>query len=87
MQSTIVILIMITMIVLLLFIGAPIKPARLLAKGIVKFGIGLLLLFFTNVFGGMVGLYIPINLFTVSISAILGIFGITSLAAIHIFIL
>lgn len=87
MSSTVVIFIMISLIVLLLFMGAPAKPARFLAQATVRLGIGILLLFFVNVFGGMIGLYIPINLFTIGVSAMLGIFGIASLAAIQIFIL
>lgn len=87
MSSTIVIIVMISLIILLLLIGAPVKPARFLAQTTVKVGIGILLLFFINVFGGTIGLHIPINFFTVIISTFLGVFGIASLAAIQIFIL
>lgn len=87
MSSTIVISIMVALIVLLLFIGAPIKPMRFIAHSTVKLGIGILFLFFFNVFGGAIGLHIPINLFTVAISGFLGIFGVTSLAAVHVFLI
>lgn len=87
MTSIIVISIMIAMIILLLLLGAPIKPTRFIAHSTVKLGIGILFLFFFNVFGGAIGLHIPINLFTVIISGFLGLFGITSLAAIQIFII
>lgn len=87
MSSTLVISIMIGLIILLLFIGAPVKPMRFIAHTTVKLGIGVLFLFFFNVFGGSLGLHIPINLFTVIISGFLGIFGVSSLAAIQIFLL
>lgn len=85
-SATIVITIMISLIILLLTIGAPVKPTRLLAQSIVKLGIGVLFLFFFNVFGGSLGLHIPINLFTVVVSGFLGLPGLASLAAMQIFL-
>ncbi|WP_217588385.1 pro-sigmaK processing inhibitor BofA family protein [Lentibacillus saliphilus] len=87
MNSTVVISIMVALIVVLLFVGAPVKPMRWIAQGTVKLGIGVLFLFFFNVFGGAFGLHIPINLFTSIISGFLGLFGVASLAAIQLFIL
>ncbi|RYG72717.1 pro-sigmaK processing inhibitor BofA [Lentibacillus lipolyticus] len=87
MSSTLVISIMVALIVILLFAGAPVKPMRLIANGTVKMGIGILFLFFFNVFGGAIGLHIPINLFTAAVSGLLGLFGLASLAAIHLFII
>ena len=87
MSSTVVISIMVALIVLLLLVGAPAKPMRFIAQSTVKLGIGVLLLFFFNVFGGAIGLHIPINLFTVFISGFLGVFGMASLAAIQLFII
>ncbi|MUV37997.1 Sigma-K factor-processing regulatory protein BofA [Lentibacillus sp. JNUCC-1] len=72
---------------LLLFVGAPVKPMRMVAQGTIKLGIGVLFLFFFNVFGGAFGLHIPINLFTSVISGFLGLFGVASLAAIHLFVI
>lgn len=86
-SSTVVISIMVALIVLLLIIGAPAKPTRFIAHSVVKLGIGVLLLFFFNVFGGMIGLHIPINLFTVFISGFLGVLGVVSLAAIQILLI
>lgn len=86
MNSTIVITVMVALIVLLLVVGAPAKPMRFMTQGVVKLGIGVLFLFFLNVFGGAIGLHIPINLFTVFISGFLGLFGVASLAAIQLFI-
>lgn len=77
---------MILSIVLLLLLGAPIRPARFLAQSIVKIGIGVLFLFFFNVFAGSIGLHIPINLFTVTVSGFLGLSGLISLLAMTIFL-
>ncbi|MCM3740079.1 pro-sigmaK processing inhibitor BofA family protein [Oceanobacillus luteolus] len=87
MSSTMVIIIMISIIILLLTVGAPVKPMKLLGQGSVKLVIGVLLLFFVNVFGANFGIHVPINLFTALVSGILGLFGVASLVAIHIFIL
>ncbi|GFZ79196.1 sigma-K factor-processing regulatory protein BofA [Compostibacillus humi] len=86
-NSTIIISIIVVLILILLFVGTPIKPMRWIGQGIVKLGIGVLLLFFINVFGGAIGLHIPINLFTAIIAGFLGLFGVASLAAIHFFII
>ena len=87
MNPTFVIAIIVLLIVVLLFVGAPMKPMRFIAHTTVKLGIGILFLFFVNVFGGMIGLHIPINIFTVFISGFLGLFGVASLSAIQLFIL
>lgn len=87
MSSTLVISIMVVLIVILLFVGAPVKPMRFFANSTVKIGIGILFLFFFNVFGASFGLHIPVNLFTVIVSGFLGLFGLGSLAAIHLFVL
>lgn len=87
MSSTMIIIIMLSVIVLLFTIGAPVKPLKLIGQASVKLVIGALLLFFVNIFGASFGIHIPINLFTALVSGILGIFGIVSLIAIHIFIL
>lgn len=87
MNSTLFIGIIVGLIILLFIVGAPVKPMKHIGKATMKLGIGALLLFFLNVFGGAIGLHIPINLFTVLVSGFLGIFGVGSLAAIHLFIL
>ncbi|HEX6593287.1 MAG TPA: pro-sigmaK processing inhibitor BofA family protein [Bacillota bacterium] len=87
MSSTFVITIMVVLIIILLIVGAPVKPMRFIAQSTVKLGIGVLFLFFLNVFGGAIGLHIPINVFTVIISGFLGLFGVASLAAIHLLII
>ncbi|MEI3604544.1 pro-sigmaK processing inhibitor BofA family protein [Pseudogracilibacillus sp. SE30717A] len=75
------------LVVMVFIFRSPAKTMRLLGTGTIRLTIGVLFLFFFNVFGGSIGLHIPINVFTVLVSSILGLFGVTSLAAIHIFIL
>ncbi|WP_085994540.1 pro-sigmaK processing inhibitor BofA family protein [Oceanobacillus senegalensis] len=87
MSSTLVITIMVSLIIILLLVGAPIKPMRFIGQTIIKLGIGVLFLFFINVFGGAIGLHIPINLFTAVVAGFLGLFGVASLTAIHLFIM
>ncbi|WP_174615318.1 pro-sigmaK processing inhibitor BofA family protein [Virgibacillus ihumii] len=87
MSSTLVISVIVGLIVILLFVGAPVKPMRFIAHSTIKLGIGILFLFFFNVFGGAIGLHIPINLFTAAVSGFLGLFGLGSLAAIHLILL
>lgn len=82
-----VISLMVLLIIVLLFVGAPVKPVRFAGQAVARLGIGILLLFFFNVFGGAIGLHIPINLFTTAVTGFLGVFGIASLAAIHIFVI
>lgn len=88
MNATIMILIgIVSLGILLLIIRAPTIVTKFLGHSAIRLTIGILFLFFFNVFGGSFGLHIPINIFTVLVSSILGLFGVTSLAAIHIFIL
>ncbi|MDL4839140.1 pro-sigmaK processing inhibitor BofA family protein [Aquibacillus rhizosphaerae] len=86
MDSTVVITSMVVLIALLLIVGAPIKPMRFLAQGTVKLVIGVLFLFFFNVFGASIGLHLPINIYTAVIAGFLGIPGLASLTALHIFV-
>jgi inhibitor of the pro-sigma K processing machinery len=71
------------LILIMFFIGAPIKPLRFVGQGIIKILIGALFLFFLNEFGTSLGIYVPINLVTASVSGILGIPGVLALVAIE----
>jgi inhibitor of the pro-sigma K processing machinery len=71
------------LILILFFIGAPIKPLRFVGQGIIKILIGALFLFFLNEFGTSLGIYVPINLVTASVSGILGVPGVLALVAIE----
>ncbi|MFC4387726.1 pro-sigmaK processing inhibitor BofA family protein [Gracilibacillus marinus] len=76
----------IVLIVLLLVKGIPINFTKLIGQSAIKVTIGVLFLFFFNLFGASFGLHIPINIFTTVVVGILGIPGIASLTAIHLFI-
>ncbi|MDX8363392.1 MULTISPECIES: pro-sigmaK processing inhibitor BofA family protein [Bacillaceae] len=87
MEPILVISIFIFIIVLLLLVGAPIKPLRMIGQGFIKLLIGALFLFFLNAFGASLGLHIPINFITSAISGFLGIPGLTALIIIQLFVL
>lgn len=75
------------LIIFYVAIRYPAKMMSMVGKIIVRLTIGLLLLFFFNIFGGYIGLHIPINVYTVTVSAALGVFGTLALAAVQIFTL
>lgn len=74
-------------IILILVLGAPIKPMKWVGLASMKLLIGVLLLFFANVFGASIGLHIPINLFTAVITGLLGVPGLLSLTALQLWVL
>jgi inhibitor of the pro-sigma K processing machinery len=82
MEPMVVIAIIGSLILLLLFMGAPIKPIRYIGQGVIKLLIGALLLFFLNALGNQFGVQVPINLVTSAISGFLGIPGLVALVAI-----
>ncbi|WP_345241461.1 pro-sigmaK processing inhibitor BofA family protein [Pontibacillus salipaludis] len=86
MNTTVIIVSVALMIGVLLFAGAPLKPLRFLGSGAIKVVIGVLFLFFFNVFGASMGIHIPINVFTAFVSGFLGLPGLASLAAIQLFV-
>ena len=75
------------LILILLIIGAPLKPIRLLGQGITKLIIGAVFLFFLNTIGNQVGIHVPINLVTSAVAGILGIPGVAALAAIDYWVI
>lgn len=79
MNSIAVIIGLISVVILIFIVGAPVKSIQLLGKVLFRFVVGVLILFIFNVFGGYIGLHLPINLFTVGVSSLLGILGIISL--------
>ncbi len=83
MEPIIVISILGVLIVLLLFSGAPFKPARFIGQAAIKFLIGALFLFFLNVAGNRYGIHVPINFATSAVSGFLGIPGLVALVAIQ----
>ncbi len=83
MEPIIVISILGGLIVLLLFSGAPFKPARFVGQAAIKLLIGALFLFFLNAAGNRYGLHVPINVATSAVSGFLGIPGLLALVAIQ----
>ena len=75
------------LILLLLIIGAPLKPIRWLGLGITKLIIGAVFLFFLNTLGNQVGIHVPINLVTSAVAGLLGIPGVAALAAIDYWVI
>ena len=75
------------LILLLLIIGAPLKPIRLLGQGITKLIIGAVFLFFLNTVGNQVGIHVPINLVTSAVAGLLGVPGVAALAAIDYWVI
>lgn len=87
MEPIIVISILGGLILLLLFVGAPLKPVRYVGQGVVKLLIGALFLFFLNAFGNQFGIHVPINLVTSAVSGFLGIPGMFALVAIEMWVI
>lgn len=73
-------------IALLFLKGIPLQVVRFTGKLFIRITLGVLCLFFLNIFGAQLGLHIPINAFTALIAGILGLPGLASLTAIHVFI-
>ncbi|HHY71946.1 MAG TPA: pro-sigmaK processing inhibitor BofA [Bacillus bacterium] len=82
-EPTTIVVILGGFIGLLLILGAPIKPIRMVGSGFVRIMLGALGLFIINSIGTLMGLHIPINLITASISGFLGIPGMVALIAIN----
>jgi inhibitor of the pro-sigma K processing machinery len=82
-EPIIVISILGGLILILLFTGAPFKPARFIGQAAIKLVIGALFLFFLNAAGNRYGIHVPINLATSVVSGFLGIPGLFALVAIQ----
>ncbi|UOR10712.1 pro-sigmaK processing inhibitor BofA family protein [Halobacillus amylolyticus] len=87
MDPVFVILILALAIPLLLIVGLPASPIKWIGQALMRVVIAVVLLFFVNLFGAQFGLHVPINGFTAVASAILGIPGVLSLTAIHLWVL
>ncbi|MFD2923923.1 pro-sigmaK processing inhibitor BofA family protein [Halobacillus naozhouensis] len=87
MDPVFVILIVGLSIPLLLIVGLPSSPVKWVGQALMRVVIAVVLLFFVNLFGAQFGLHVPINGFTAVISALLGIPGVISLTAIHLWVL
>ncbi|UOQ83826.1 pro-sigmaK processing inhibitor BofA family protein [Gracilibacillus salinarum] len=77
----------IVLIAILLTVGIPFNLVKGSGQVVMKLTIGVLFLFFFNLFGASFGLHIPINAFTALMVGLLGLPGIACLTAAHVFIL
>jgi inhibitor of the pro-sigma K processing machinery len=82
-----VIAVIVGLVLLLLFIGAPVKPIRYIGQGVIKLLIGAMFLFFLNTLGNHYGIHVPINFITSAVSGLLGIPGIIALVAVQTWII
>lgn len=73
-------------VIVFFLLRMPQQLLRFLGTSTIRLTIALLALLFLNVIGNQFGVNVPINLFTLAVSSILGIFGVLSLLAIQIFI-
>ncbi|ANB57167.1 sigma-K factor-processing regulatory protein BofA [Anoxybacillus sp. B7M1] len=87
MEPKMVITLFFCAIVLLLFVGTPLKPIRFFGYGAIKLMIGALFLFVLNAIGTSFNIHVPINLLTSFISGFLGIPGVAALVIIQKYIL
>lgn len=71
----------------LLVKGIPVEAVKVSGRVVMKVTVGVLFLFFFNLFGASFGLHIPINIFTASIVGLLGVPGMACLTAINVFLL
>ncbi|CAG9615032.1 hypothetical protein BACCIP111899_04268 [Bacillus rhizoplanae] len=76
-----------TLIFLLLIVGAPMKSFRFIGRPLVKIVIGALLLFAVNVVGARFNFHLPINVGTTFISGFLGLPGVGALIVIKLYVL
>lgn len=87
MDPILVILLLGLAIPLLLIVGLPSTPIKWVGHFFTRLIVAVLLLFFVNLFGAQFGLHIPINGFTAVVSILLGVPGVLSLTAIHVWLL
>ncbi|MBU2661844.1 sigma-K factor-processing regulator BofA [Bacillus cabrialesii] len=87
MEPIFIIGIILGLVILLFLSGSASKPLKWVGITAVKFVAGALLLVCVNMFGGSLGIHVPINLVTTAISGILGVPGIAALVIIKQFII
>ncbi|MBM7645562.1 inhibitor of the pro-sigma K processing machinery [Scopulibacillus daqui] len=87
MDPVITVSIVVGLVLILLLVGAPLKPVRWLGKGVIKVLIGALMLFLLNTIGTSFNIHIPINVITTFVSGFLGVPGLAALIIIKYAIL
>ncbi|HDX9579931.1 pro-sigmaK processing inhibitor BofA family protein [Bacillus cytotoxicus] len=87
MERSLIISGILTLIFLLLIVGAPTKPFRFVGRLLVKIVVGALLLFAVNIVGTQFNFHLPINVVTTFVSGFLGLPGVGALVVIKLYIL
>ena len=87
-QTAAVIALSIICFLFIIFVARkPGKITKFLGNSAIRMTIAVLFLFFFNVFAQNFGWHIPINVFTVLVTSVLGLFGLGTLLAVHLFLL
>ncbi|MFC4182697.1 pro-sigmaK processing inhibitor BofA family protein [Saccharococcus thermophilus] len=86
MEPKVVVLLLLSMIAVLLLVGARLKAVRFIGYGAIRLIIGALALFVINVIGGNFHIHIPINFVTSFICGFLGVPGAAALIIIDKYI-
>ena len=73
-------------IVVFLIVRMPRLLFRFIGTGTIRLTIGVLLLLILNGIGNQFGIFVPINIFTVLLSSILGLFGVGALIVVQLFV-
>lgn len=86
MEQKFVIILSLSMIIILLLVGARLKTLKFLGYGVIKLIVGALVLFVINAIGGAFHVHVPINFITAFICGFLGVPGAAALIIIEKYI-
>ncbi|ALF09062.1 pro-sigmaK processing inhibitor BofA family protein [Parageobacillus thermoglucosidasius] len=86
MEQKFAVVLSLSMIIILLLVGARLKTLKFLGYGMIKLIVGALVLFVINAVGGTFHVHIPINFITALICGFLGIPGAAALIIIDKYI-
>ncbi|EJS61103.1 pro-sigmaK processing inhibitor BofA [Bacillus cereus] len=87
MNSTIIIVGILSLVFLFLVFGVSSKPLRFIGKVLFHITLGIGLLFIVNVIGTYFDFHIPINVGTATITSLLGLPGVAALVIIKLYIM
>ncbi|MBK5348129.1 pro-sigmaK processing inhibitor BofA family protein [Bacillus sp. TH22] len=87
MNSTIIIVGILSLVFIFLVFGVSVKPIRFIGKALFHVTLGIALLFIVNVAGTYFDFHIPINMGTATVSSLLGMPGVAALVIIKLYIM
>ncbi|UNP76607.1 pro-sigmaK processing inhibitor BofA family protein [Bacillus nitratireducens] len=87
MNSTIIIVGILSLVFIFLVFGVSSKPIRFIGKALFHATLGIALLFGVNVAGSYFDFHIPINIGTATVSSLLGVPGVAALVIIKLYIM